>query len=247
MYRHFSTAIKLFFTSTGKLVVKRMSGNSRKCKAQRTYRCSVSQAVWPSHLQHCIATNRAAQRRRAIVMKGCWWLISWYNSCRNPKRSRLITKCLCCYTSIVKPIRQQLTTALITSVFLLCIYLLYQWYVWSPVIIIGILFCTLLFLILAEKRHGSKVAQTLSNPQHEASTPQTTPFEFPETPVPATPLIRVMDTIDLSASDIEHFIRTTADQQEQSSQQIEESSAHQMEHGCQALEQTSDQQQLHDA
>jgi len=29
---------------------------------------------------------------------------------------------------------------------------------------------------------------------------------FPETPMPATPLIRVLETIDLSTMDIEHFI-----------------------------------------
>ncbi|HEY4388250.1 MAG TPA: hypothetical protein VGN34_27690 [Ktedonobacteraceae bacterium] len=32
------------------------------------------------------------------------------------------------------------------------------------------------------------------------------PAQFPETPMPATPLIRVLETIDLSSSSVEHFL-----------------------------------------
>jgi hypothetical protein len=32
------------------------------------------------------------------------------------------------------------------------------------------------------------------------------PMQFPETPMPATPLIRVLETIDLSSTSVEHFL-----------------------------------------
>jgi hypothetical protein len=37
---------------------------------------------------------------------------------------------------------------------------------------------------------------------------------FPETPMPATPLIRVLETIDLSTMDVEQFIANEASEQE---------------------------------
>jgi hypothetical protein len=187
-----------------------MSGNSRKCKAQRQYRSSVSRAVWPANIQHCIATSKAAQRRRVIVMKGWWWISSW--------RNHVTAKLYHWYTYIIAPVRQQLTTTLITSGIILAMYELYQWYAWSPAVIICILVCAILFLLLSEKQHTPTIPHTTLPPQNEESIQRTeesiqqiTLFEFPETPVPSTPLIRVMETIDLSSSDVEHFIHTTSD------------------------------------
>lgn len=219
--------------------MKRMSGNSRKCKAQRQYRSSVSRAVWPSNIQHRIATSKAAQRRRLIVMKGWWWISAW--------PSQITTKLLRWYTCIVTPVRQQLTTVLITSGLMLAMYELYQWYVWSPVVIICILVCATLFLLLSEKQHMPTLPQTTLPPQKEESPQQITQFEFPETPVPSTPLIRVMETIDLSSSEVEHFIHTTADRRSTNNRRTaEQTSEHQPLNIRRTVEQTSDQQKPHD-
>lgn len=201
-----------------------MSGSSRKCKVQRQYRSSVSRAAWPSSIQHRIATSKAAQGRRMIVMKGWWWISTWHN--------HITAKLLRWYTYIVTPVRQQLTTALITSGLILSMYELYQWYVWSPVIIICILVCAILFLLLSEKQHTPTIPHTTLPPENEEPLQQITQFEFPETPVPATPLIRVMETIDLSSSDVKHFIHTTADHRAISKERT--------------VEQTSDQQKPQD-
>jgi Ca2+/Na+ antiporter len=176
------------------------------------------------------------------MMKGWRWIRSWHK----PYHSRIVTKFLCWYTYIITPVRQQLTTALITSIFLLLMYELYQWYIWSPVIIIFILICTILFLMLSEKQHTSTTVHTALHPQNEESLPQTTPFEFPETPVPSTPLIRVMETIDLSASDVEHFIHTTADQGSINNCRTAEQTADQPLHNQRTVEQTADQQKPED-
>src|SRR5438067_2057521 len=130
-----------------------MSGNSRKCKAQRQYRSSVSRAVWPSNIQHCIATNKAAQGRRIIVMKGWWWISSWHY--------HITAKLLRGYTYIVTPVRQQLTTAMITSGLILVMYELYQWNAWAPVVITCILVCAILCLLLSEKQQTPTIPHTV--------------------------------------------------------------------------------------
>jgi hypothetical protein len=106
-------------------------------------------------------------------------------------------------------------------------YELYQWYIWSPAIIVCILVCAILFLMLSEKQHTPTTTHTTLPPQDEESPLQVTQFEFPETPVPSTPLIRVMDTIDLSASDVEHFIHTTSDRRSINNRRTVEQSAKQ--------------------
>jgi Ca2+/Na+ antiporter len=201
----------------------RMSG-SRKCKTQRQYRSSVSRALWPTNIQHCVPTNKAAQRRRIIIMKGWGWISAWYK--------RITAKLSRWYAYIVAPVRQQLTTTLITICIILTMHELYQWYVWSPAIIICILVCATLCLMLSEKQHTSTTPRTVSPSQNEEARQRTAEpaqqvalFEFPETPMPSTPLIRVMETIDLSSSDVEHFIHTTSDQRPPKDRQTIEQAA----------------------
>jgi hypothetical protein len=174
-----------------------------------------------------------------IVMKGWWWISTWHN--------HITTNLLNWYTDIVTPVRQQLTTALITSGLMLAIYELYQWYVWSPVVIICILACAILFLMLSEKQHMPTIPQSTLPPQNEEPRQQITQFEFPETPVPSTPLIRVMETIDLSSSDVEHFIHTTSDHQSINDRHsVEQSSDQQLLDNRRTVEQISDQQKSHE-
>lgn len=91
------------------------------------------------------------------------------------------------------------------------------------------------------------IPQTTLPPQNEELEQQITQFEFPETPVPATPLIRVMETIDLSSSDVEHFIHTTSDHQSINNQySIEQSSDQQPLNNQHTVEQISDQQKSHE-
>ena len=170
-----------------------------------------------------------------IVMKGWWWISSWHK--------HITAKLLRWYTYIVTPVRQQLTTALIASGLMLAMYELYQWYVWSPVVIICIVVCAILFLLLSEKQHTPTIPHTTLPPQNEDSLQQITQFEFPETPVPSTPLIRVMETIDLSSSDVKHFINTTSDRCSINNRRtVEQTSDQQQFSNRRTVEQTSDQQ-----
>ena len=182
-------------------VVKRMSGNSRRRSAQKQYRSSISRAAWPADSQYCIATSKAAQRRRIIIMKGWWW------ACYLIAKLRLHSLHKTALT------RQQLITALMTSGIVVTALALYQWYAWPFLAIICTITCAILLLLLAEE-HSSPMAHQPDPPvTHEEQIQQMPLFQFPETPVPSTPLIRVMETIDLSSSDVEHFIRQTTEHQ----------------------------------
>lgn len=48
------------------------------------------------------------------------------------------------------------------------------------------------------------------------------PLHFPDTPMPATPLIRVLETIDLSSTGVEHFLGEIEQAQKQAEQEQEQ-------------------------
>jgi hypothetical protein len=66
------------------------------------------------------------------------------------------------------------------------------------------------------EKAAEEEVQTVPMPGEAPTVPVTTQVEveqtplflFPDTPMPSAPLVRVLDTIDLSSSNIEHFIKT---------------------------------------
>src|SRR5579872_4587739 len=46
--------------------------NSQKLLALRRHRSEVSRALWPTSLRRGVATNKAAQRRRLLIISGKW-------------------------------------------------------------------------------------------------------------------------------------------------------------------------------
>jgi len=114
--------------------------------------------------------------------------------------------------------RQQVGTILVTCGIMLALYMLYQWSFWLVLVVIVAITCTATLRLLFGEPRIVRTEQPLvvsldtEEPQIAGEQPQATPaFEFPDTPMPSTPLVRVLETIDLSSSDIEHFIRSTAE------------------------------------
>lgn len=187
-----------------------MGGNSReqriisssKRKRQLTGRpSSISRAAWPTNLQHLVATDRAAQRRRIIIMQAWRWTRNNYAF------SRLRSWC----SSVLLSMRQQVGAALVTGGIILALYMLYLWSVWLLLAVIVAVTCITTFRLLFDEPRIVHTELPLVVSLDE-ELPQTVPsLEFPDTPMPSTPLIRVLETIDLSSSDIEHFIRSTAE------------------------------------
>jgi hypothetical protein len=107
--------------------------------------------------------------------------------------------------------RQRVGAVLVTGCIMLALYLLYQWSAWLLLAVIVAITGTTTFRLLFDEPRIVHTEQPLVVSLDE-ELPQTAPaLEFPDTPMPSTPLVRVLETIDLSSSDIEHFIRSTAE------------------------------------
>ncbi len=101
------------------------------------------------------------------------------------------------------------STLLVGSVIMAALLLQYR----ALLLILGILWLALIVvtarLLSYEMSHSTAPVPSLHPVRHtQPDLPATPLLEFPQTPVPATPLIRVLETIDLSASDVEHFLST---------------------------------------
>src|SRR5579884_2311664 len=180
---------------------QRVNASSNR-KQQLTGRpSSISHAAWPANLQRFVATDRAAQRRRAIIIQAWRWTRhnpafsgpnAWYNTA---------------FHAAFLFIRQQVSTILVVCGIMLVLYMLYQWSVWLVLAVIVAITCSITIRLLFDEPRIVRTEQPLvvsldtKEPQIAGEQPQTAPsFEFPDTPMPSTPLVRVLETIDLSSS-----------------------------------------------
>jgi hypothetical protein len=189
---------------------------------------SVSKALWPARAQRCVATSRTAQRRRKATMQGI--TLRWLWKPLSAQRPRVLyLRALWPDPSAPVQLRaQHLLLALVVggSIPLLC-----SLYSWSVLPVLGIL-SALLTLVVTQQIIANRQqhrATTKTPPARPALTtlpvrslpiipateqtvctiPPAAPLlSFPNTPmpVPATPLVRVLETIDLSSSNVEHFL-----------------------------------------
>ena len=87
-------------------------------------------------------------------------------------------------------------------------------YNWSLLILLGSLCLIMTGMIIYLLFNGKSATVSYKQPQpsHKQPVVPPTPLmpQFPNTPMPATPLIRVLETIDLSSSKVEHFIDPTS-------------------------------------
>jgi hypothetical protein len=217
-----------------------MNKNSKGGRSNRRnavlHASGVSHALWPSQMRRSPATAKIAQRRRLMLLKGTWWF-------RKPRQlqNKQQVKKLVEFQSAL-PIYLLYTTLAISLLVvgvLLAMFVLHPWpitlllvLVWTATIMLTIrLWYTCLYMTLAARRVRREtkhqpiqplppIAKT--HPLHPASTiPVTRPLPpsrpgFLATPIPSTPLIRILETIDLSSTNIEHFL----DSVQPSNQQI---------------------------
>ena len=155
----------------------------------------VSSALWPASARRCLATSREAQRRRYMIVNGKKWLLF------APSFS---------LPAVV--IVTMLTSAAVVAAL--------SWHLWYLLAVAALLPLVLLNMqgkadahsLLANLRrpgrvrHGyiirsatarSRAGKDILHLQRQAT---------PRTPMPDLPLIRVLETVDLSRSPVEHFI-----------------------------------------
>jgi hypothetical protein len=156
----------------------------------------VSRALWPTYRRRYIATNWFAQQRRFFIMKGIGW---------SYVRRRVIQSLRLAYPLLI--------AVLLVAGFILAISLFQYWVilfilavVWSVLIVVTTRFlCDKFYRIVLVKYYKP---HSLRSRALSAWSP------FPETPMPVTPLIRVLETIDLSTMDVEQLIANETSEQE---------------------------------
>ncbi|MBE3558254.1 MAG: hypothetical protein IMW89_03405 [Ktedonobacteraceae bacterium] len=210
-------------------------------------------------MQRCISTNKAAQGRRLIIMKGLWWP-STQPGAQEVEDYREQVQSSLNQTQIGVHARRQLVTALLAASIVLAVYALYQWSMSLLLVVTGMALCAIAFHLLVssnralplmsdqeraitaithnaapaslaesgseqmssdartENGETAKRSENTKSTERSGETTQTGEIEqalaldFPQTPMPSmpsSPLIRVLETIDLSSSDVEHFIKTS--------------------------------------
>ena len=175
-----------------------MSRDEDRREAQFVIPCAsgVSRALWPVYRRRYVATNWFAQQRRFFIMRGIGW---------SYVRQRVIQSLRFAYPLLI-PVLLVAGIVLAVALFQYWVILFMLAFVWSVLIVIITRFlCDKIYRVALARyyRPGSLRSRTLS------ALPQ-----FPETPMPVTPLIRVLETIDLSTMDVEQFIANEASEQE---------------------------------
>ncbi len=167
----------------------------------RKHRATTSKAFWPARLRKSTLTNRAAQQRRMLVLRSIWCIDTL---------TMLRLRCTHVFSQHVGCPRT--TRSIRTALFLLTVVLFsgisffYNWSMLANIAVISILTLMRLFFdqrqFIRQQAHEQPI-QSSSTPQQQPAIPT---LPFPDTPMPATPLIRVLETIDLSSTNVEHFL-----------------------------------------
>jgi len=171
-------------------MVSRAGGDRSVVQIIRPGTSGISNALWPNNVRKGVSTGRIAQQRRFLVMKRTWWVA----------RKRLIMPHL---RFLYPPLAFVLLAggiALGVLVFQYWMLLLVLALAWSLIIMLMTrLLCDKIYDTLVT-RHRQKQSSMSQKRRMPASS------HFPETPMPPTPLIRVLETIDLSRADMESLM-----------------------------------------
>ena len=151
---------------------------------------SVSHALWPAHMRRSLATGRAAQWRRLLVLHSKW--------------GAFLTTIFRFGTSLLL-----IATSMVIGGAIVAALLLRAWFI--LLLIVLLLACMTLIII---PPFVMKLARVLHFRAGQPTRPLRALPHFPgargepETPLPSAPLVRVLETYDLSESDVQHFVET---------------------------------------
>jgi hypothetical protein len=216
---HYRARGMLASTEDVDVVVSRVNRNSRESQQNnagdrfqisRLQKYGVSRALWPVNVHRCIATDKVAQGRRFMIMKGIWWCCS---SSRVDFKHILLRHFQLCYDNTIYfyLFYTAITISFLSVGILLILFAFYPW----PIVLLFVILRTVSIVIAIHLWLcciGSDLQKQPEPMPHiavRAHPEQTNPY-FPVTTMPTTPLIRVLDTIDLSSANVEHFLETSA-------------------------------------
>ena len=194
--------------ATGREVVDRRE--SQKLQIFRPHASGVSQALWPADTRRSLSTGRVAQQRRHLMLRGKWWSI---------------------VEMLVAPVVQIMQTApsffmgvltLLVGGSILAGLLFHTWaFLLFPALILSLLSLAITPILFLKLRHmpypGMKYGFQPKNtrvPRSHNTPGFPTMRRSPETPMPSmptAPLVRELETFDLSQTGVEHFLDSGAE------------------------------------
>ncbi|HLI08927.1 MAG TPA: hypothetical protein VKV40_20355 [Ktedonobacteraceae bacterium] len=154
----------------------------------------VSSALWPASARRCIATSKEAQRRRYMIINGKKWMLT--------------------PLFLIIFVTMAMSAAFVAVL---------SWHLWFLLPVVALLLVLLNVRTGMDARAiysrlpgrarlshavyskktvttsatGSKIVRKVMRPQVQPA---------PRTPMPELPLVRILETVDLSRSSIEHFV-----------------------------------------
>jgi hypothetical protein len=182
--------------------MKAVSRDSRKPQKFRLRASAVSNALWPIDTRRRIASRNTARRRRFIVMRGFW---------RSKKASKAGFRCRM-IARVFYVLCIMVATSFVLEGLLLVLFMARPWALlllltatWMVSLSVATQLLHLEIPVAATSRNATKIKLVrVAEPSPRFRPPAL--LHFPDTPMPATPLVRVLDTIDLSSGEVEHFL-----------------------------------------
>lgn len=170
------------------------SGDSKKLQVCRQHASGVSRALWPADMRHSLATNRVAQRRRKLVIREKWW-------------ARLLAT-----IEASTALTMAVITLFVGGSMLAALLFHTWWLLLFPVTILTILSLAITPQLLIKLKQMRRIgvaqhARELRGTPGRSAAPSI--HRSPETPIPTSPLVRELETFDLSQTGVEHFLESS--------------------------------------
>lgn len=160
-----------------------MSMDSKRLRNFRQHASGVSRALWPANMRRSLATGRVAQRRRSLVINRRWGVLP----------------------ATILHLGSSLSLMLISVVVggsIVIALVLRLWYVLIiPATILTIMTLLVLPLFLLRPSHTFNTSALQPSRETRGLAHHPNIRRSPETPLPATPLVRVLETYDLSENE----------------------------------------------
>ena len=188
----------------------------------------VSRALWPTNVRRAIATNRMAQTRRRLIVTGRYWSRSFTFAARTGdvnESSREAQRRPQGYSSSPIQLRERrpqgsppfilsapastmssigISMAVLAGV---SIVVLVAARLWLPLLFLSIVMVALFLLMAMVRRRVLSMRRSQQGAESRSFPGMLSRAHSPNTPMPLEPpLVRVLETFDLSQSDVEHFL-----------------------------------------
>ena len=194
--------------------IRKMSEETKQLQIVAQRGSGVSSALWPVSAQKCVATSKEAQRRRYMIIQGKRWAV-W--------------PILAAYSSVSLSL---VFIALISMVMSGAVVAALAWHLWY-MLLVTVLLLPLLFNVRAktevrslllslrcamQAKTSRSTRKTSGNQGKQAPAAKSMARLHvqvaPKTPMPEESFVRVLETVDLSQANVEHFIGADAESKE---------------------------------